>query len=243
MTRYFIAIMSVWFFFNQTTYADIKNGYEDELKLSIDNLRNLDSLLESSPENDRLISVHKSVLRRSKMLEKKYSRTQELLDMFKEVSPGIYNAVNQLRDYTEHSTDVYVCVIDETDFTHQGVLATTNVAHSKKSSHVYHSEYGDHSASIKIAHLSHYKMLKVLAHEFGHVLYQVPNLASYWEYFQKTYLKYDNTIAKGHAKNDPSHLSVKKTLRKYLISFSNHRKSNGNEKENIPTDLTIAKKE
>ena len=51
----------------------------------------------------------------------------------------------------------------------------------------YVSEYGPFSVSIKVWIVT--RALLVLSHEFGHVKYQVPNLASYLEFHRTHYMK------------------------------------------------------
>jgi hypothetical protein len=49
------------------------------------------------------------------------------------------------------------------------------------------------------------KALWVLSHEFGHVLYQVPNLASYVDFHKDNYLSRIHDVNRvGHNPNDPS---------------------------------------
>ena len=49
----------------------------------------------------------------------------------------------------------------------------------------YQSEYGKFTVSVKVWIVP--RALLVLAHELGHVKYQVPNLASYFEFYKKHY--------------------------------------------------------
>ena len=84
-----------------------------------------------------------------------------------------------------------------------GAHGTTNLNQSQHDKSLYSSEYGDGSVSIKIASVT--KSLTLLAHEFGHVFYQVRNLESYaidyasW-YQNETF----NSKYIGHNGNDPS---------------------------------------
>ncbi len=67
----------------------------------------------------------------------------------------------------------------------------------------YLSEYGDHTVSVKIWIVNN--ALLVLAHELGHVKYQVPHLAHYFEFYKKNYFGIMNDSNHiGHNPSDPS---------------------------------------
>ncbi len=57
--------------------------------------------------------------------------------------------------------------------------------------------------------------LKLLVHELGHVKYQVPNLASYMNYFKENYKFLTSKTASGHKYDDPSHQSVIAELHRF----------------------------
>ena len=94
-----------------------------------------------------------------------------------------------------------------------GVGGTTNVLQSANNQNTYCSEYGDHTVSVKIAIL--YKSLRLLAHELGHVNYQVPNLAAYAKYYVKHYSDSDSKL-KGHNSKDPSAQQVKLFEKRFI---------------------------
>ena len=67
----------------------------------------------------------------------------------------------------------------------------------------YQSEYGKFTVSVKVWIVR--RALLVLAHELGHVKYQVPNLASYFEFHKKPLLPTcQQRTSMGHDIDDPS---------------------------------------
>ena len=64
------------------------------------------------------------------------------------------------------------------------------------------SEFGEFTVSVKVWIVP--RALLVLAHELGHVKYQVPNLASYFVYHKKHYYNTSTPNSIGHNIEDPS---------------------------------------
>ncbi len=150
-------------------------------------------------------------------LQKSYDRTSEVLRTFKENDPELFEQVNNIRDKDGNVTDVYIKVINDYG-AENGIYGSTNLNQSAHDIDAYTSPYGDYSVLVKVAECP--KVLSLLAHEFGHVIYQVPNLASYVMYYQQAYGASGNSITgRGHLPDDPSHLSVKRVLKSF------HRKS------------------
>ena len=125
------------------------------------------------------------------------------------IDPALYYEINTLKDSEGNETDVYVKVVDDLG---SGLLGATNVSHNVDNPNVYSSEYGDHTVSVRIANENPRKNLLILVHELGHVRYQVPYLATYTVFYEKVY---QNTNIIGHRYDDPSHQSVKETLKAF----------------------------
>jgi hypothetical protein len=62
---------------------------------------------------------------------------------------------------------------------------TTNLDCLETDRDVYQSEYGPNTVSVKIASLP--RSILLLAHEFGHVKYQVLNLSTYMNFYSANY--------------------------------------------------------
>jgi len=97
---------------------------------------------------------------------------------------------------------VFVKFVPEKEMRY-GAAATTNLAYHENDKTVYKSSYGPYTVSVKVASVM--KSLSLLAHEFGHVKYQVPNLSSYVEYHSANYQNntFDSNYI-GHNSNDLS---------------------------------------
>ena len=97
--------------------------------------------------------------------------------------------------------DVYIKFVP-IDGTSVKAWGLTYMDQSSDDKDAYQSEYGKFTVSVKVWIVR--RALLVLAHELGHVKYQVPNLASYFEFYKK---HYENTPAEnslGHDDDDPS---------------------------------------
>ncbi len=69
------------------------------------------------------------------------------------------------------------------------------------------------------------KALWLLAHEFGHVKYQVPHLASYVDFYKSTYLRKSfNSNFIGHFDDDSSGKVAKSYGRRYQQNYKIYRK-------------------
>src|SRR5688572_8187160 len=86
----------------------------------------------------------------------------------------------------------------------------------------YKSEFGEFTVSVKVWIVP--RALLVLAHELGHVKYQVPNLVSYFV-FHKNH--YDNTSTPnsiGHNVGDPSGNSAVEFAKSYQKIYADFLK-------------------
>ncbi len=229
---------------NLTAYSEIKNGYECKIKLAVENLEYFDSLEQVYLKLDQQQNL-RTIRYWSRWVQKKHDKyvkmyilTQNYLASFKTISPIIYNSIDSIQDKNGNITDVYVMIIEENSFQEEGIVAVTNLDQCNDNIHTYHSDYGHRSVSLIIERNSQRKILELMAHEFGHVLYQVPNLASYIEYFNKTYD--DTNQERGHFKEDPSHHSVKKTLDRYWQSYINYQSiKRENRKKNESNEIAF----
>ena len=121
---------------------------------------------------------------------------------FRTIAPSLYTEIDTIKDCTGKTVTVYVKFAPESEM-QQGAAGTTNIACLEKDKNVYQSEFGPSTVSVKIASVK--KSLLLLAHEFGHVKYQVQNLATYIEFYS-TYYQNSTFNSKyiGHNSNDPS---------------------------------------
>ena len=186
----------------------IKNGYAGELNQWNHQVKGIRLALQSTKINSNQRPMLKKVLKYTKMyrdeLRENFDKTEKLLSELKYYDPNLFETVNGIRDREGNQTNVYVKVIDNYG-DKDGVYGSTNLNQSTSNEHVYSSCHGDYSVLVKVA--SGPRALTLLVHEFGHVLYQVPNLASYVEYYNQVYKKDGyKTKAQGHHPSDPSNL-------------------------------------
>ena len=184
-------------------FAQIKNGYEREIDGIRESLTSLTNMLSSdvdmSPSKKHQIRANIAKLSAFTMY---YQLTEELLDQFQLIAPELYTSIDSIKDSRGRRVTVYVRFASEMEM-QNGAHGTTNLNQSQHEASLYSSEYGDGSVSVKIASVT--KSLTLLAHEFGHVFYQVGNLESYaidyasW-YQNETF----NSKYIGHNGNDPS---------------------------------------
>ena len=149
-----------------------------------------------------------------------YELTENLLNQFKIIAPCLYNEIDTIKDIKGRTVNVFVKFIP-TDATEVKAWGTTYMNQVENDRHAYLSEYGELAVSVKIWIVRN--ALLVLAHELGHVKYQVPHLANYFEYYKKNYfsiMNYSNDI--GHNPTDPSGKSAyqyEKLFRKEYAYF------------------------
>ena len=206
--------------------AEIKNGYEkriDEIKLALENLK---KRINEDNNMDSIFGDELSFLQKQKMSLKidslkqlilNYEITKKILDQFSFIAPDLYNEIDTIKNAYGEKTDVYVKFVPDENMT-ESQLGMTSMGPCLDDENICYSEDGIRTVLVLI--YTRTKPLFVLAHEFGHVKYQVPHLASYIVYFKKTYLdqSYDRYFI-GHYPTDPSGkvaLRYERRFRRYV---------------------------
>ena len=200
MNKYaFFILMSMGIVSN--LQAKVRNGYEPGLQSAEGGLRNLAALLAredlSASDRKRLLryrNAHKEFIIYHEL-------TERLLREFRAIDWELYTSMDNLTDARKRPVDVYVKLI--ADRTPEGiVIGSTNIP-LESAGDSYSSNFGPHTVCIRIVAVKH--ALELLAHEFGHALYQVPNILSYRNLYKMLYqhkaINYENT---GHHHSDPS---------------------------------------
>lgn len=227
-------ILAITLFADDALFGKIRNGYTLEISSVSASLRALTKML---AEESTLTHAQRRVMeKRIKELSEYilyYELTAQMLSQFKIIAPGLYNTIDSLRDTKGRPTDVYIRFIPESRARVQA-WGVTNIATMNEDPDGYRSEFGDHTVSIKVWTVN--RSLLVLAHEMGHVKYQVDHLASYFEYYKDTYPPHTsdpNNI--GHALGDPSGGSAIDFERVFKENFFRYWKKAGIVE--TPTDL------
>ena len=183
------------------TFGQIKNGY-NIIQLN-ESLTNLKAILKETAQ--LTVVGRRQIELKVDNLENLicyYELTENLLDQFKTIAPGLFAEIDTIKDRKGRSVRVYVKFVPVSG-TQLQAWGATYIYQSATDPDVYCSEYGEYAVSVKIWIVS--KALLVLSHELGHVKYQVPNLASYIEYHRKHYARVvDQFDILGHSPDDPS---------------------------------------
>lgn len=216
-----LALVSMFVMCN--VYGEIKNGYENQINGARETLKNLSALLWASDDLS-LIQLREIKSKKQTVANyiAQYELTESLLKQFQIMAPDLYHEINEIKDNHGRSTDVYVKFILSEQATIQagGITYLDQVPGDP---HTYRSEYGEHTVSVKIWIMDN--ALFVLAHEMGHIKYQVPNLSYYVAYYKMTYppaITEPNYI--GHNINDPSGLSALSFHKRFCHAYSNSLK-------------------
>ncbi len=207
--------------FCQYTLAEIRNPYKSQL-IEIDKcINNLKNILKTDLDHQQALKIKKMLkdAYQEKYNATKYDKkTDELINLLQQIDHSLYTRINKIKDFEGNATHVYIKVVDELGNKKNGMetKGMTNLNHDSNNMHNYTSEYGKNTVSVKIADCGLKKNVFLLAHELGHVVYQVPNLKTYTSYYKKVYL--DNSFEHnplGHFHSDPSNKSVRDTISKF----------------------------
>lgn len=194
--------------------AKIINGYSLEIISAKASLTHLLAL-----PQDRNVMVR---LERVKSFILYYHLTEQLLQHFKEIAPELYHKIDTIRDFSGRTVDVYVRFVPAVDI-EPGTKATTNLNQAGNDKHAYFSTYGPLTVSVKV--ITAPSSLLILAHEFGHVFYQVPHLVEYIQFFKRTYTDYHmKADYLGHKPNDPSGQSADLFEKAFRMARANQYK-------------------
>ncbi len=190
-----------------TVQADILNGFMQK-KLILENKINYHETLlnqEKDPKNYKRITKDlKQMGRQYEAISQKYKETEKLLTTILIVDPELYTLVSNITNAEGTLTHVYVRYVSRTskEFTyytdeHFKAYAYTSVGQSKENKNVCTSHSGTNTITITIGYGVDAR--KALGHEFAHVLYIVPHLNEYINYWSRS-----NDFCSGHSIDDPS---------------------------------------
>ena len=204
---------------NTVVFGEVINGYEKDILSMRQSLNHLTVLMQektlTSDQRRKIKSRIEVVVNNISY----YELTENLLNQFKDMAPDLYEEISTITDSNGRAVNVYVKFIPK-DATIVKAWGTTYIDHAKNDDDTYVSEYGENSVSVKIWLVN--KALLVLSHELGHVKYQVPNLATYLDYYRERYDRSDYEDSKGHNPDDPSGkkaMEYEKRFKRNIISF------------------------
>lgn len=212
-----------------SSLCEIKNGYEKDILILKESLRNLTNILTekkdlSAVQRRKIESNVETLINHISF----YDLTENLLSQFKIIAPKLYAEIDTIRDCKGRPVDVYVKFVPA-DATRVKALGTTYINQLQNDKEAYLSEYGPFTVSVKIWIVSN--ALIVLSHELGHVKYQVPNLASYIA-FHRAHYNDEQSNYIGHYADDPSGKTAKQSEKSFRKSFDNYLKANNGKMQN-----------
>ena len=202
-----------------TVSGKIINGYASGINTARASMRKLDSLILfdsnlSTPEKNKM----KEYLYRQREFVLFHELTESLLVQFRMISPEIYNRVNSLQDANERGVDVYVKFVPMEQI-NGSIAGGTNVPMGEGDA--YSSNYGLNTVSVQIVIGN--DALSLLAHEFGHVIYQVPNIVTYREFYRVHYLlNIPDSEEIGHHNMDPSGQKAFEFQKKFRLQYDSN---------------------
>ena len=183
-------------------FGEIKNGYEKNILSSKESLKILHANLREdgsiTPAQRRKMQSTIAILVEHVSY---YELTESLLTQFKTIAPELYAEIDTITDRFGRPVNVYIrfVPIEGTDVKAEG---TTYMDQSVHDPDTYKSEFGEFTVSVKVWIVP--RALLVLAHELGHVKYQVPNLSSYFVFHKNHYSDTPTSNSIGHDTEDPS---------------------------------------
>jgi hypothetical protein len=168
-----------------------------------------------------------------------YELTETLLSQFKLVAPNLFAEIDTITDRLGRPVDVFVKFVP-IDATEIKAWGTTYISQMDNDKDAYISEYGPFTVSIKIWTVPN--ALLVLAHEFGHVKYQVPNLASYLAFHRILYKDFRQQTFIGHSIKDPSGRSANRSGNIFKKAYSDFLKAREEKMKSPVVLLTMIRK-
>jgi hypothetical protein len=226
---------------SHAVFGDIKNGYEKNIEASKESLKILRAkLLEDGSitvaQRRRLQSTIAILVNHVSY----YQLTEGLLIQFKTIAPELYAEIDTITDRLGRPVNVYIrfVPIDGTDVKAEG---TTYMDQSLSDQDTYVSEFGEFTVSVKVWIVP--RALLVLAHELGHVKYQVPNLASYFAYHKTRYHDTSTPNSIGHDTGDPSGKSAMAFGKSFLKIYNDFLKISTARAQNPSVILARLKKD
>ncbi len=207
----------------------IKNGYEPDINVARDGLKKIEALMDKpmSPIEKRRLTEHRARLKDFILY---HELTERLLFQFKLMSPELYYEIDSIKDAQSRSVDVYVKFLPG-EKKLGNIAGTTNIPLDSEGD-AYSSNYGPHTVATSIVAENH--ALSLLAHEFGHIKYQVPNIANYRKFYIKHYkVVSPDSEGIGHDHMDPSGQKASEYEKQFRLNLDSYLKNNGEKPQRL----------
>jgi hypothetical protein len=213
-----------------STKSNVINGYlRDKLILEKDIQLSHALLKEANRQKDSL-QIEKKLKKLRKdysKINKKYGETEKLLEEVRTIDPKLYERVSTLTNAEGTLTHVYVRYTTRTSseirYLFEGqfkAFGYTSVMQDKKNENVCVSYFGDNTINVIVCKGCDEKL--VLAHEFGHALYIVPNLKEYVSFSKDPNSLSDADSHTGHSAYDPTNDMVKSIEDSFTLKYKEY---------------------
>jgi hypothetical protein len=207
--------------------SNIINGYLREKLIFEKEIKKSAELLKEVIKHKDSIQIEKKLkkLRREyASICLKYLETEKLISEISIIDPVLYDTVSKVTNAEGTLTHVYVRYTNPNSkeikyLTEQQFKASgyTCVLQDKNNEHVCSSFFGTNTISIVICKGCDEKL--VLAHEFGHVLYIVPNLKEYIDFSENPNGFISAKSHTGHSSFDPSNPMVNSVEKRFKNKY------------------------
>ena len=222
-----------------TANADILNGFAQKKMLLENKIKHYQNLIQEASDIKQIKQLTKELKKMKKhhaLVSRKFSETADLLTEVQEIDPELYQKVSGITNAEGTLTQVVVQYVSRVDdeYTmyvngHYKADAYTSVRSCRENENICESRFGTNTITITVGYGCDEK--KALGHEFAHVLYIVPNLSSYMDYWKRS-----EDFCSGHHIDDPSFDFLEKTEEDFFQKHHKFMKSinkNGSNKKHI----------
>jgi hypothetical protein len=241
ITRTGFAALLLWLLTMADIHARILNGYGTQLTNSKQCLENLRLMLlgNDSLSSDQRRRVKSKIAGLIDFISL-YEITEEAIRQLKMVSPRIFYLSDSLKDKQGRPTDIYIKLVHEerSRIPLAGANFLWQHAYDKDLSV---SEFGAQTASIEVWIGSN--ALLLLSHELGHVIYIVPNLATYVAFYNHAYWQVEDISYVGHKHQDLSGKSADNFMKQFYSDWRTYRRLGGIKLESPSLRLAAIKKQ
>jgi hypothetical protein len=215
-----------------TAHAEIRNGYSIELVAARYGLEFLGrELLRSDLSDVERRRIHAAMKKHTSVVAS-FQLTEALLAQMSLISPDIYNDLDELKDKRGRTTDIYVRFVPQ-ESSSMVLSGASFFQASEFDDDANYSRYGGLTVAIDVWICD--AALNVLAHEFGHTRYVVPNLAAYRKFYTATYSTFITPSRIGHSAADASGRLAYEYGRRYLMDRRSFRLRSGEAPEKVAT--------
>lgn len=214
-----------------SVHASIINGFLQQRYLLEKEIRSQNQLLneDNTDKTKRQINYKlKQLQKKYTIVEVKYTETEQFLNEFKNIAPELFAQVSEVTNAEGTLTHVLVRYVNRTsqefiDLSkgHFVAFAYTGVSPLPSNKNICVSNGGTNTITVTVGKGNNAEVK--LAHEFGHVLYMVPNLQDYFEFLHK-FNKKLNKFSSGHSPYDPSYAFVESVENIFRTKYIEYKK-------------------